>query len=355
MNTQTIGVLTAENQTFYDTALLRRCLPLLSFYEDALKKRIPEGKGTTIEFRKFGSLAAATTPLTEGTTPAGKDLAITSITKALSQYGDFVIISDVLDTQSKDPVIAETSELLGEQAAKTVNKIIADEIAAGTNVRYAGNASARTGLASTDVLTGALVKKVVRDLKKNNISTFADGKYHATISADQAYDLQSDTASGGWIDVVKYANVKKLLDGEIGEYNGVRFRVSSETPVVEGAPLTYAASTDTEVVAGKKYYTVSSNVYTAVATPTGNPSTSSYYEVATTVSVHQGLFYGKDAYGVPEIGATAAKPKIIVKSKGSAGTSDPLEQRSSIGWKNMFAAKRLNELAIVRVETGVTA
>lgn len=308
-NTQTIGVLTTENQTFYDTALLKRCLPLLSFYEDAMKKRVPAGKGTSIEWRKFGSLAAATTPLTEGTTPAGKDLNITAVTAALKQYGDYVIVSDVLDTQAKDPIIAETSELLGEQAGLTVNKIIAAEISAGTNVRYGGSASARTDLTAADVFTGALVKKAVRDLRKNNIPTFADGYYHATISAEQAYDLMSDTANGGWIDVVKYAGAKKLLTGEIGEYAGVRFRVSSETPTTAG----------------------------------------------TSITVHQGLIYGKDSYGVPEIDANAAKPKIIVKSKGSAGTEDPLEQRSSIGWKNMFACKRLNELGIVRIETGVSA
>ena len=308
-NVQTIGTLTTENQTFYDTALLKRCLPLLSFYEDAMKKRIPAGKGTSIEWRKFGSLAAAITPLTEGTTPAGKDLNITAVTAKLEQYGDYVIVSDVLDMQAKDPVIAETSELLGEQAGLTVNKIIAKEISAGTNVRYGGSASERTALTAADVLNGSLVKKAVRDLRKNNIPTFADGYYHATISAEQAYDLMSDTANGGWIDVVKYAGAKKLLTGEIGEYAGVRFRVSSETPTVEGTGIT----------------------------------------------VHQGLIYGKDSYGVPEIGANAAKPKIIVKSKGSAGTEDPLEQRSSIGWKNMFACKRLNELGIVRVETGVSA
>lgn len=41
---------------------------------------------------------------------------------------------------------------------------------------------------------------------------------------------------------------------------------------------TYKASTDTSVVSGKTYYTKSGDVYTAVAEPTGNPSTSSYYE-----------------------------------------------------------------------------
>lgn len=310
MAVQTISNLTNENQVFYDTALLKRCLPRLTFYEDGLKKKIPEGKGTSIEWRKFGSLAAATTPLTEGTTPAGQDLNITAITEKLAQYGDFVVVSDVLDMQAKDPVIAETSELLGEQAGLTVNKIIAGVIANGTNVRYAGGKTSTTSLTATDVLTGAEVKKAVRDLRKNNIPTFADGYYHATISAEQAYDLMSDTANGGWIDVVKYAGAKKLLTGEIGEYAGVRFRVSSETPVGAGA---------------------------------------------SDAVVHKALVYGKDSYGVPEIGGGAAKPKIIVKGKGSAGTEDPLDQRSSIGWKNMFACKRLNELGIVRVETGISA
>ena len=300
MAVNTISTLTNENQVFYDTALIKRCIPRLTFYEDGLKKKIPEGKGTSIEWRKFGSLAAATEPLTEGTTPAGQDLNITAITEKLNQYGDFVVVSDVLDMQAKDPVIAETSELLGEQAGLTVNKIIAGVISAGTNVRYAGGKTSTDSLTATDVLTGADVKKAVRDLRKNN----------ATISAEQAYDLMSDTANGGWIDAVKYAGAKKLLTGEIGEYAGVRFVVSSETPVGVGA---------------------------------------------SDAAVHKALIYGKDSYGVPEIGSGAAKPKIIVKGKGSAGTEDPLNQRSSIGWKNMFACKRLNELGIVRVETGISA
>lgn len=307
MAVQTINNISVENQTFYDTALLKRCLPLLSFYEDAMKKRIPAGKGTSIEWRKFGSLTPATTPLTEGTTPAGQDLNITAINAKLDQYGDYVVVSDVLDMQAKDPVIAETSELLGEQAGLTVNRIIAEELSKGTNVRYAGNKSNRDELVASDVLTGDMIKKIVRDLRKNNIPTFADGYYHASISAEQAYDLMSDTATGGWIDVVKYAGAKKLLTGEIGEFGGVRFKVSSEIPKAKDG------------------------------------------------AVHMGIVYGKDAYGVPEIGANAAKPKIIVKAKGSAGTEDPLDQRSSIGWKNMFVCKRLNELGIVRVETGVSA
>lgn len=125
----------------------------------------------------------------------------------------------------------------------------------------------------------------------------------------------NDTATGGWIDANKYTNAMPLLKGEIGCYGGVRFKESSKTPKGEGAKI---GSTE------NKY------------------------------AVHKALIYGKNTYGVPEIGEGGGKPKIIVKTKGSAGTSDPLDQRSTIGWKSMFAVKRLNELGIVRIETGIT-
>ena len=59
-------------------------------------------------------------------------------------------------------------------------------------------------------------------------------------------------------------------------YLGYRVVVDDAMPVDQ----VYKASTDTTVVAGKNYYTYNSTtgVYTKVASPTGNPSTSSYYE-----------------------------------------------------------------------------
>lgn len=51
----------------------------------------------------------------------------------------------------------------------------------------------------------------------------------------------------------------------------------------ESSGATYSASTDTTVQSGKTYYTRSGTspnyVYTAVSSPTGNPSTSNYYEL----------------------------------------------------------------------------
>ena len=44
--------------------------------------------------------------------------------------------------------------------------------------------------------------------------------------------------------------------------------------------------------------------------------------------------------------------EVIVKPRGSSGTADPLDQRSSVGWKGVHAAAILYDEYIVRVECG---
>jgi hypothetical protein len=47
--------------------------------------------------------------------------------------------------------------------------------------------------------------------------------------------------------------------------------------------------------------------------------------------------------------------RTIFKPKGSAGSADPLEQIQTAGWKAVFAAKRVNESFMVRIESAATA
>lgn len=305
----TIETLSVENQTFYDRTLLERELPELFFYKDGDKKVIPKGKGTSVEFRKFNSLEVPKNSLTEGVTPEGKDLNITSLKATAKQEGDFVKVSDVLDMQGKDPVITETSELLGEQSALTIDTRIRDIVCSGTTVQYANGKANRDALTNADVLNGKEVRKAKKRLKKANIKPFSDGCYHMIIDADQEYDFKDDTTGNGFVEVTKYAKPENMLTGEIGRYDGVRIRVSSNIESVK--------------------------------------NTNSVY-------VHKGIIYGRHAYGVPEITKGKGKASIIVKPLGSSGTDDPLNQRATIGWKSFFTAIRLNELAICRVETGAT-
>ena len=62
------------------------------------------------------------------------------------------------------------------------------------------------------------------------------------------------------------------------------------------------------------------------------------------------IFLGDGAYGVTEINGGGLR--YIYKPLGSAGTSDPLNQRETSGWKAIRTAVRLVEQYMVRVEHG---
>lgn len=305
--------LSAEDKTFYERTLLERLLPQLNFYKDARKKKLPKNSGRTMNFRKFNSLTAPSASLTEGKTPDGNDLSITTITATVAQEGDFIVISDLIQTTGIDPVLTETSELLGEEAGVVVDNRIQTALSKGTNVYFAGGATTRAGLesATTKNLTAEDIKKIVRKLKNANAKRFSDGFYHMQIDPDIAYDLMSDSA---WVDVSKYAKPEQMVKGELGKMHGMKFFETTNLAVV-----------DSSETADKK------------------------------IDVHIAYAYGKDAYDCIDLEGGAGKPEIIVKPNGSAGTDDPLNQRASAGWKNCFTAVITQPMALVRVETGVKA
>ena len=66
------------------------------------------------------------------------------------------------------------------------------------------------------------------------------------------------------------------------------------------------------------------------------------------------IVLGQYAYGVTSL--KGAKPRVIVKPAGSAGTADPLDQISTVGWKmDGFGAKLLQPEYAVRIECGFSA
>ena len=66
-------------------------------------------------------------------------------------------------------------------------------------------------------------------------------------------------------------------------------------------------------------------------------------------AVYGCLFIGKGAYGVIDL---SEGTEVIVKPRGSAGTADPLDQRSTVGWKGVHAAAILYDEYMLRVECG---
>lgn len=304
--------LSPEMKTFYDKALLYAAQAQLVHHQFGQKRPIPKNGGKTIEFRKFTPLAKALTPLTEGVTPAGNQLDVTAITATVSQYGDFIALSDVLELTAIDNVVLETTKLLGDQAGLTMDTIVRDILVAGTNVMYAPKINASTGaetavtsranLDETAVLTVDLVQQVVARLRAVNTPRI-NGSYVAIIHPFAEYDIMRDPE---WIDPHKYKDTTNLYEGEIGMISGVRFVESTEAKIWRG---------------------------------TGCPSG---------LSVFGTLFFGENAYGVTDVEGGGLQ--TIVKQKGSAGTADPLDQRSSVGWKAIETAEILMQPYMIRVE-----
>lgn len=303
--------LSAEMKTFYDMTLIDEASAQLVHDQFGQKRPIPQGSGKTIEFRKFSPLPKATTALTEGVTPDGKRLDVTSVTATVSQYGDYITQSDVLELTALDNTILEATKLLGKQAGATLDTITRNILNAGTNVSYAPKVvsgvettvSSRADLDATAQLTVKVVQKVVAKLRGQNAPTI-NGKYVAIAHPYVIYSLMRDPE---WIDAHKYANPTNLYEGEVGEIAGVRFVQTTEAKVWRNDADTHA--------------------------------------------VFSTLFVGEGAYGVTEI--TGGGLQTIVKQKGSAGTADPLDQRSSVGWKAIKTAELLIPSYLVRVESCV--
>ena len=305
LQTTLLEGLSVEMKTFYDMTLIDEAQASLVHDQFAQKKPIPKNSGKTIEFRKFASLPKAMTPLTEGVTPDGKSLNVTAITATVAQYGDYITQSDVLELTTIDNTIVEATKLLGRQAGLTLDTVTRHVLQSGTNVTYCPKVAAdgsetavtsRSALDNTCQLTVKVIQQVVAKLRAQNAPTI-DGKYVAIIHPYVAYDLMRDPE---WIEAHKYAKPDNLYEGEIGEVAGVRFVQTTEAKIYEGG-------------------------------------------------VFGSLFMGANAYGVTEI--TGGGLQTIVKQKGSAGTADPLDQRSSVGWKAIKTAELLIPNYLVRVES----
>ena len=297
VNVTTDSGLSAENKTFYDRALIEEAQPNLIHGQFGQKRPIPRNGGKRIQFRRYASLPKALKPLTEGVTPEGRKLSATALEAEVNQYGDFVCLSDVLDLTAIDNNVLEATKAVGRQAGLTLDTITRNVLQSGTNVYYCPKAAAngqttpvtdRSGLDKTCVLTVDVVKKVAAMLKAANAPRIA-GDYVCILHPYVAYDIMSDPH---WEDMHKYCSPENMYEGAV--YKGA----GDECP--EG------------------------------------------------LAVFGCLFLAEGAYGVTEV--TGGGLQTIVKQLGSAGTADPLDQRSTVGWKALQTAEILMEPYMVRVE-----
>jgi N4-gp56 family major capsid protein len=231
MTTASAG-LTAEMKTFYDKQLLLRTVPKLLYAKFGQTKTIPAHGGRIIEFRKFAGLAVATVPLTEGALFTNlKDLTVTSTTATVAQYGDAVGFSDLVSTTTIDPLLKESTDILAEQAAETIDELIRDVAIVGTTVFYAGGRVSRVTLAATDIITVADVVNIAMQMELNR-ATKIDGYWQAITHPRVIFDLQR---TAEWRDAQNYHQTGRPFDGSVGALYGVKFWTTDKAKVYPDA------------------------------------------------------------------------------------------------------------------------
>jgi N4-gp56 family major capsid protein len=322
MNT-TSGLAHSVN-VFLSDYMLDRATPLLLHESFAQMRELPLKSTSTMRFRKYGALTANTTALSEGITPAGSSLSKSNVDISIYQYGDYVTLSDYLQDTSPDEVMIEAAEVLGEQAGQSLDLIVRDNMHIGTNVIYADATSpaantARTDIVAADVIDTDAVQLAITTLKVANAMKLkgfvsANEGYNTTpvrpcfVAIVHPYTTPTLEAFSAWKPVEEYADSTELMPGEIGAWKDVRFVETTHAKVFTGG---------------------------------GSGG----------IDVYSTLVLGMNAVGVSKLAGKGLE--YIVKGLGSGGTEDPLNQRSTAGWKATRGAGILQQLFMVRVEHAV--
>lgn len=336
----TTGDISYRTAGYFAKELLKRAQPLLIISQLGQPKPLPKNSTRTIKFRGYEHLPNQPKALQEGITPQASKPTFRDVEAIIGQYGDYVELTDVLADTHEDPLIAEFSDILGEQAAIMMERVCVGPLLAGTNVHFSGStggviATDRTGV--NEPITLGLQRRILRGLKRQlaqpitnligaspNFHTFAiSPSYIAVCHTDCEADIRE---MPGFVPVEHYGH-QEPLRGEIGSVEGVR----------------YCATTILEPFLD------------AGAAPTGANQVES--NEGACADVYPILYFGKNAFGVipfarAKNGGYPIMPCVLNPNTPRGG--DPLGQRGTIGWKSYGTSVILYDFWMARAEVAVT-
>lgn len=321
------GDISPRTAAYAEKELLKRGIPYLVLEKFGQAKTLPEAASKVVKFRRYNALDNTPAALTEGVTPSSQTLSVTDVTATLSQYGGLVTITDVVMDTHEDPVLNESTTLLGEQAAQLIEKMRYGVLKAGTNVIYA-NGSARNAV--NTVLTLTLQRRATRALKRQNgrqiTNIVRSTPSYGTEAVAPSFiglihpDLEADVRGlAGFVPAEKYGTITPF-ENEIGKVEDVRY--------------------------------LSSTIFEPFL-DAGGAKGSMLSTSGTSADVYPVLYLAANAYGIVALKGMFAVTPMVVNPKPS--DSDPLAQRGHVGWKAMQTAVILNDAWIIRAEVAATA
>lgn len=302
----------------YEKRLLTRAIPRYVHGRWATRARL--AKNGSYELRKYGSLSANTTVLTEGTTPAETASPTPTLTTITPQFfGTWMGFTELVDLEAFDPILSEMSSILGEQAGLSADTIVRNELVAYGTIDYSGSQTAVGNLASPahDISYRDIIEQYTLLEAANSLPV--DGEDFICILHPHSYgSLMLDPTFVNLL--IQEAPASGVRSGYIGRLLRMKLFVSSNA--YEWADVGVGGTTD---------------VYAAIFI-----AKESYGILGLSGIEEPANVDNQGDNGKPLTGQKINPVEIIVKPVGSAGSSDPLNQRGSLAWKMTLTPEVLN-------------
>lgn len=306
--------------------LLKRAIPYLVLEQIGNLKPLPANNTKTIDFRRH-VLPVPTDELghvlAEGVTPADQVATMEPYPLTLKQYGAVLATTDVVDDTHIDDVLSEYMGMLGENAGQVIELMRWASISSGaTGVILAGSAATEANI--TTALTKTELRAALRSIRANHgrpITQLVKSDVRwGTEACEPAYvavmhsDMEGtvrETFGSSFTPVADYGSGAKILNGEFGNFENIRFvstALLGKRANATGAAATAAAPT--------------------LLADSGGADKVNLYDV---------IVFAADAWcGVALKGEYAVHPTMV---NAAPSDSDPLGQRRKAGYKTMQGAK----------------
>ena len=352
----TSTTLTSQFQNFFSKELLSIVQQETILDQFSMKAPIPKNNGNkAITMFRFGAPSVADVKtLTEGTAIGSANyraLALNSLSKSLSQYGQVIGLTDILRATDLFNSLQQATKTSGLDMALWVDSVIRNTLIGSNLLLHAGTAVLGTGQegsgtfdnsdavnvvatsggvkvygnpslcaqsfsglnteTTNSTMTASAVLDSMTRLKRNR-APMINGGYVLATDPRVTRDLMRDT---DWLNASNYGNKgTPFYKGEVGSIYGCRVVTQTNSFVSTGSGT-----------AADEF------IYQATAAGGG---------LAVSKDIIASFFFGNESFGIPALtGDDPLSPKVVITD--TPDKSDPLNQLVTVGVKLYFAALRL--------------
>ncbi len=295
-----------EVQLYFDNVLLDRHQPYYIYGYFSQQRRIPQKNAKSAIFRRFENLADSLTPLSEGVTPPPEQVNKFDVTAVVSQYGKVVELTDDVIILVQDETANEVADMLAQNQASSYDKIIRNMLVAtasqisclnGQN----GNDITEITVPDLELAVDYLFTQNGRKMAPNIEGTNAFGTapvwqaFWMAVSADLRTNIKQLST---FIPTAAYPRQQSVLEAELGACDEVRIVMTTEA-----------------------------------------------YKSSASVPVYSNLMFAANGYGTIAIDDQSLQ--MIIKPLGAG--QDPLNQRSTMGWKGRLGCTILDDSWVINL------